>query len=179
MSSKIVYFKTKTLNATPLQFLVLIQLLEGPKYGYEILKNMREDFSNSWKPQTGTIYPALKGMIKKGQIEKIREGDKDLYRLSRQSESYLKEVEDYVLEYVLMTNQFIESIIKRIPGNYATGIFDTLLKTGSLEIIPEDTFVKEVDRLTSKNQTKKVLDLRKKILLNKLSIIEKKLGEII
>ena len=178
MSSKIVYFKTETLNATPLQFLVMIQLLEGPKYGYEILKNIRQDFSDSWKPQTGTIYPALKGMIRKGQIEKIKENDKDLYHLSGQSETYLKEVETYVIEFMSMTNQFIESIIKRIPGNYATGIFDNLLKTGSLEIIPEDTFVKELDRLTTKNQTKEVLELRKTILLNKLSIIEKKLTEI-
>jgi len=177
VSSKIVYFKTKTLNATPLQFLVLIQLLEGPKYGYEILKNIREDFSDSWKPQTGTIYPALKGMIRKGQIEKITEGDKELYRLSSQSETYLKEVETYVIEFIFMTKQFIGSIIKRISGNYTAGIFDNLLTTGSLEIIPEDTFVKEVERLTSKNQTTKVLKLRKKILLNKLSIIEKKMAE--
>jgi DNA-binding PadR family transcriptional regulator len=178
MSSKIVYFKTETLNATPLQFLVLIQLLKGPKYGYEILKNIREDFSGSWRPQTGTIYPALKGMIRRGQIEKIKEDDKELYRLSDQSEIYLKEVETYVIEFIFMTNQFIESIIKRIPSNYAIGLFDNLLKTGSLEIVPENTFVKELDRLTSKNQTKKVLELRKKILLNKLSIIEKKLTEI-
>ncbi len=178
MSKKIVFFKTETLNATPLQFLVLIQLLEGPKYGYEILQNLREDFSDSWKPQTGTIYPALKGMIKKGQIEKIKEDDKELYQLSGQSETYLKEVETYVIEFMFMTNQFIESIIKRIPGNYAKGIFDNLLKTGSLEIIPEDTFVQEIDRLTSGNQTKEVLVLRKKILLGKLSIIENKLKEI-
>jgi len=173
-----VYFKTETMNATPLQFLILLQLLGGPKYGYEILKNLKEDFSDSWEPQTGTIYPALKGMIRKGQIEKIKENDKYLYKLSSQSEIYLKEIESYVIEYIYMIKQFFKSIIKRIPSDYATSLFDNILETTSLEIIPEDTFVKELDRLNNKNQTKKTLILRKKTLLNKLSIIEEKLKDL-
>jgi len=178
LSSKIVYFKTELMNATPLQFLILLQLLEGPKYGYEILKNLKEDFLDSWTPKTGTIYPALKGMIKKGQIEKIKKDDRTLYRLSKQSEIYLLDIERYVNEYVYMINQFFTSIIKRIPSNYAEDLFDNLLETTSLEIVPEDTFIKELDRLNNKDHIKKILVLRKKTLLNKLSLIEEKLKEL-
>jgi len=178
LSSKIVYFKTESMNATPLQFLILLQLLEGPKYGYEILKNLKEDFLDLWAPQTGTIYPALKGMIKKGQIEKIKKDDRTLYRLSKKSEIYLLDIEKYVNEYICMINHFFNSIIKRIPSNYAEGLFNNLLETTSLEIMPEDTFIKELDKLNNKDHIKKILVLRKKTLLNKLSIIEEKLKEL-
>lgn len=176
MSSKVIYFKTETLNVTPLQFLVMIQLWEGSKYGYEILKNLQEDFSDSWSPQTGTIYPALKGMMRKGLIRKIKNKDKYTYCLSGRSEKYLKEVEEYITDFLLITNQFIESIIKRIPTSYAQGIFKNIIKTGKLEIIPEHTLVKELNRLTNREQIKEVLLLRKKILLNKISIIEEELS---
>lgn len=177
MSSKVIYFKTETLNVTPLQFLIMIQLMEGPKYGYEILKNLKEDFSESWSPQTGTIYPALRGMIRKGLIEKIKTKEKYVYHLSEQSEKHLKKAEAYIKEYLRIANQFIESILKRIPKSHAQIIFNNIIKTGNLEIIPEHIFLKELNRLTEPKQSINILHLRKKTLLKKIAIIEEELSD--
>ena len=51
---------------SPIQLLLLVQMKHGPKYGYEMLTNIREEFNGVWEPQTGTIYPALKNLESKG-----------------------------------------------------------------------------------------------------------------
>ncbi len=38
---------------------LLLLLSEKPMYGYEIIRELERRFSGYWKPQTGTIYPAL------------------------------------------------------------------------------------------------------------------------
>ncbi len=38
---------------------LLLLLSEKPMYGYEIIRELEKRFSGYWKPQTGTIYPAL------------------------------------------------------------------------------------------------------------------------
>jgi len=38
---------------------LLLLLSERPMYGYEIIRELEKRFSGYWKPQTGTIYPAL------------------------------------------------------------------------------------------------------------------------
>ena len=150
------------MKVTPLQFIVMIQLIDGPKYGYEILKNIREDFSDSWSPQTGTIYPALKSMIKKGLIEKKEVNERIFYFISKTNENNLNDVENYVAEFLAMANKFIESVLKRIPSSFAHRIFDTILKTETMELIPEYVFVNESNRITKIEQRKEILLMRKK-----------------
>ena len=38
---------------------LLLLLSEKPMYGYEIIRELEKRFAGYWKPQTGTIYPAL------------------------------------------------------------------------------------------------------------------------
>ena len=55
-------------KVSPIQIMIMVQLLETPKYGYDILTNLRDDFEGVWEPKTGTVYPALKTLEKKGLI---------------------------------------------------------------------------------------------------------------
>ena len=167
---------TQTMKVTPLQFHIMVQLLEGQKYGYEILKNIKNDFKGSWKPQTGTIYPALKGMIKKEFIEKKKIDNKNFYMLTIKSESYLNEIEKYISEFIYMSNQFIESIINRIPPRYASKLFNNILISGNMDIIPEYALINKLNKISEPEKRRELLLLRKNILLNKLSLIEEKLS---
>ncbi|HHL41574.1 MAG TPA: PadR family transcriptional regulator [Candidatus Bathyarchaeota archaeon] len=178
MSKKIVYFKNKILNATPLQFLVLVQLLDGPKYGYEILKNLKEDFKDSWAPQTGTIYPALKGMIKKDMINRIENDGNPVYALTSSSIEELKEIGEYVLDIIEMTNRFLMSIINRIPSEYSNELLKKLNQSDKIEIIPEETYINQIDRLVEKDQIKQLLLTRKTTLLDKIKVIDEKIEEL-
>lgn len=64
---------------SPLQVLILIQLDESPKYGYEMLKSIKEEFEGTWELKTGTLYPALKSLEKKGYVETESRDDTDYY----------------------------------------------------------------------------------------------------
>jgi len=164
------------LKTTPMQILIMIQLMEGPKYGYEILKNLQEDFQETWSPQTGTIYPALKSMMKKGLITQEINGQ-IFYHLSEKGNMIIQELEDYIVEILLFSKEFIESILKRIPSKAASQMLDKLITTGITDLIPEETLVRELNRYVGPCQRKTVLNIRKKGLLEKILLIEKSLSK--
>ena len=68
MSKQIKLFLPTPAKLTPIQLLIMIQLLGFPKYGYEILTDLRSGFKGSWEPKTGTIYPALQSLEKRKLI---------------------------------------------------------------------------------------------------------------
>ncbi len=47
---------------------LLLLLSEKPMYGYEIIRELEKRFSGYWKPQTGTIYPALEKLEMNGLV---------------------------------------------------------------------------------------------------------------
>ena len=47
---------------------LLLLLSERPMYGYEIIRELEKRFSGYWKPKTGTIYPALEKVERKGFV---------------------------------------------------------------------------------------------------------------
>lgn len=51
--------KQKGMKVGAVSLWLLLLLAERPMYGYEIIKELEKKFSGYWKPQTGTIYPAL------------------------------------------------------------------------------------------------------------------------
>ena len=67
------------MDVSPLQVLLLIQLDGGPRYGYEVLKSLKEEFEGIWEPKTGTVYPALKSLERKGYVETLEKEGSDFY----------------------------------------------------------------------------------------------------
>ena len=65
---------------------ILALLSKGEKSGYEIMKEIERITGGEWKPTTGTLYPALKGLERKGLIRKSRVGKrgKILYTLTKE-----------------------------------------------------------------------------------------------
>ena len=119
---------------SPLQVLMLIQLDEGPKYGYEMLKKIKDEFEGTWEPKTGTIYPALKSLEKKGYIKTETRDETDYYIITNEG----KQLFDLML---LHLEGSIDFSIK-----YITVVFNWLScdrKQSALELM---------DKLTQKEQ---------------------------
>jgi PadR family transcriptional regulator PadR len=51
--------RNKGMRAGAVSLWLLLLLSERPMYGYELIRELEKRFSGYWKPQTGTIYPAL------------------------------------------------------------------------------------------------------------------------
>ncbi|MFC7082250.1 helix-turn-helix transcriptional regulator [Halorussus caseinilyticus] len=56
-------------------YLVLELLDEKPRYGYEILKEIRSISGGHWEPSYGSVYPILYKFEEKGWAERIERAD--------------------------------------------------------------------------------------------------------
>lgn len=76
---------------SPMQFVLMVTLRKGRSHGYQILKDLREHFEGVWEPKTGAIYPALKRLQEHGLLSSKMVDDKELYELSEEGSSWLRE----------------------------------------------------------------------------------------
>ena len=58
---------------SPVEFLIMVMIKEKPRYGYEIINNLREKFRGFWEIKAGVIYPALSRLENRGLIRGTRE----------------------------------------------------------------------------------------------------------
>jgi len=56
-------------------YLALELLAEKPRYGYEILTEIREISGGHWEPSYGSVYPILYKFEEEGWIERIERAD--------------------------------------------------------------------------------------------------------
>jgi len=99
---------------SPLQFLLLIQLEMSPKYGYEMLKSIKEAFEGVWEPKTGTIYPALKSLERRGLIEPLARDGVDFYQITEKGRSFLEQIGSHQENSSKFSARFITVLIKWI-----------------------------------------------------------------
>ena len=97
---------------SPLQVLLLIQLDSGPKYGYEMLKNIQEEFQKIWEPKTGSIYPALKSLEKKGLVTTNEMDGTDFYEITENGLMLFDSMEKFVGKSVEFSTQYMTVIFK-------------------------------------------------------------------
>ncbi|KYK38804.1 MAG: hypothetical protein AYK18_06190 [Theionarchaea archaeon DG-70] len=85
--------------------LILMLLAQKEMYGYELMKSLGEFTSGIYEPKSGTLYPALKRLEKRGLIS-----------------SRMREVEGNTLKYYRITDkgkkrlERMWTIISRIQG---------------------------------------------------------------
>ncbi|GAB47054.1 PadR family transcriptional regulator [Mobilicoccus pelagius] len=61
---------------------LLALLREGPRHGYDVIRDLEHRFSGLYSPSAGTVYPRLAKLEEEGLIERTDEGRKALYRLT-------------------------------------------------------------------------------------------------
>lgn len=63
--------------------LFLLGLLDqGPRHGYDIMRDLEQRFSGLYSPSAGTVYPRLAKLEEEGLVERTDEGRKASYRLT-------------------------------------------------------------------------------------------------
>ncbi|MFB6197317.1 MAG: PadR family transcriptional regulator [Halobacteriaceae archaeon] len=75
-------------------YLVLELLDEKPRYGYEILKEIKSISGGHWEPSYGSVYPILYKFEEKGitrRIEREDEPDRKYFELTSEGEDRLAE----------------------------------------------------------------------------------------
>jgi len=175
MSKQIKLFLPTPAKLTPIQLLIMIQLLEAPKYGYEILSNLRNGFKGSWEPKTGTIYPALKALEKKAFITSHLQDDKTHYSLTKQGRAMIDHMSNYVAEYLMFNTKFIESTVASLPADFTQEVFSKIHNSGIDEIIPEEPILDAISRLSSTPLKLAFLQQRQRILKRKMKLVERHL----
>ncbi len=161
-----------------MQLLIFMQLLEGPKYGYEILTNLREDFEGIWLPKTGTVYPALKTLVKKGLISEEAVEDTTYYNLTKDGLHLLQDPRDLVKEYVLFNYQFMKIAAERLPSEFMQSLLQGLYELGIDDINPETAILEAIEEIPDKDVQKQLLTNRKRVLLDKLKLVRQQLTKI-
>ncbi len=175
VSKQIKLFLPTPAKLTPIQLLILIQLLEGPKYGYEVLRKLRNGFKGSWSPKTGTMYPALQALEKKKFVAKSILDEKTHYSLTEMGKSTLDDISNYVAEYLMFNSRFIESTVASLPPDFTQEVFSKIHEFGTDEILPEATILNAISRLPSDPIKRAFLEHRKTILMRKLKLVKKHL----
>ncbi len=163
---------------TPIQALILIQLLESSKYGYEILRNLRDAFRGSWEPKTGTIYPSLQALEKKGYISKIEKNETTYYSLTEQGKEKLREMSDYIAYFLLFNSRFIESTVANMPPSFTQEVFMKIHLAGIDEMIPEAPILDAIRELDDNDVKRVFLERRKKILERKIRQVKNVLKDL-
>ena len=95
------------------QLCILALLREGKKYGFQIIKELRERSNGYFDLKEGTLYPALHRLEKRGYLtsEWVTEGDRPprkYYTLTKQGRKVLKSASSEWLKMVKSVKNVLE-----------------------------------------------------------------------
>lgn len=65
---------------------------DGPTYGYSIAQRVRERTEGAWNPGPGTVYPALRTLVRRGLASTQRSGRRRLYRITPRGRQVLRNI---------------------------------------------------------------------------------------
>jgi DNA-binding PadR family transcriptional regulator len=69
---------------------VLYLLAEGPKHGYQLIKELQDRSGGLYRASTGTVYPTLQELDDEGLISSQREEGKRVYQITDAGREELK-----------------------------------------------------------------------------------------
>jgi len=118
---------------SPLQILLLTQLEEGSKYGYEMLKQLKDEFEGTWTPKTGTVYPALKSLQKKGFVDTLDKDGTDFYHITEDGKAIFELMESHVLESVDFSVKYVSVIFNWLSTERKQGAIELMNKLAQKE----------------------------------------------
>ncbi|MGG5171687.1 PadR family transcriptional regulator [Pseudarthrobacter sp. J1738] len=101
-----------------LRLYLLVLLEEGPKHGYELIKELSERFGGSYKPSAGTIYPRLSKLQEEGLVATETEGRRTRYSVT---EAGLTEIQNRRAE-IEGVEEGIAASMRRLADDLRTDI---------------------------------------------------------
>lgn len=73
------------------QLAILHLLEEGPKHGYQLMKELESRSNGFYTASAGTVYPALQELMEQGMIILLLESEKKIYSLDSIGKAWLEE----------------------------------------------------------------------------------------
>ena len=158
---------------SPLQMLLLLQLDGGPKYGYEMLVTLKEEFEGTWEPKTGTVYPALKSLEKKGFIATETRDEIEYYKITKQGTQLFDLMQNHLEGSIDFSIKYISVVVKWLTYERKQGAIELLDKLTSKEQFMTNqllgTFTDNIDT----DIKEKILTQIKENTLSRLDMIDK------
>jgi DNA-binding PadR family transcriptional regulator len=155
---------------SPLQFLMLMQLSEESKYGYEMLKALREEFKGIWDLKTGSFYPALRSLESRSFVKTELRDKTEFYSLTEKGTTLLNSLGGRMEKEHNVTNRYFKTMIKWMPLRLKRRIIERIEFMSSL---PIDIY-EDLPKLLNGIPTEK----KKEFLENLLAFIRNNLAEV-
>ena len=73
------------------QLAILHLLEEGPKHGYQLMKELESRSGGFYSASAGTVYPALQELLEREMIALVLESEKKIYSLASMGKARLEE----------------------------------------------------------------------------------------
>jgi len=155
---------------SPLQFLVIMQLSEEPKYGYEMLKVLRDEFDGLWDLKTGTFYPALKSLESRGFVETELRDQTEFYSLTEKGTTLLESLGGRIETEYKVTDKYFKTMMKWMPLSVKRRLIEMI---GFMASNPIDIYG-DLPKLLKGVPTEK----KKEVLENLLVLIRRNLSQV-
>jgi DNA-binding PadR family transcriptional regulator len=156
---------------SPLQVLILIQLDESPKYGYEMLKSIKEEFEGTWELKTGTLYPALKSLEKKGYVETETRNKTDYYIITEEGMQLFDLILRHIEDSIDFSIKYISTVFKWMTYERKQSSLELIEKLANKEHCMSQTLLKEFTQNIDIDLREPILIQIKNITQNRLKII--------
>lgn len=165
-------------RVSALQFLMLLQLKEGPKYGYEMLKALRDQFMGVWEPKTGTIYPALRGLEARGFLKTEDREGKDFYSLMEKGDALLRRIGERLERDLKFADRYYDFVTKRMPRPMKDKVVEMMRMLADEDVWPPIFIERFLDETMDRAMKLDVLGSIRKLLGKRLKVVDKMIEEL-
>lgn len=144
-----------------LRLVILMLLTKKPMHGYEIIKEIEAKTLGFWKPTPGGLYPLLKRMEKKGEIQskwlKINKRKRKIYQITVNGEKRLRNA--------LKKQKMITETLNKLFMEFLINILEVKppLKLKQLQLFQNVFSLENLKPKTIKEKRKILLNLKVKI----------------
>jgi len=165
-------------QVSPVEFLILLTLLEKPKHGYEIIKELEEKFEGVWLPKSGTLYPSLSRLEEKGYVKGVFKGNRKIYMLTSKGSEIIREIAknfdreaEFLDKFIQIANysfleEFTSKHVKKIIEKTLTKAFKTL-----------DIAIEKIRLLDINDRLKKLYNV-KQMLEDRIREVDKSINDV-
>lgn len=145
---------------SPIHMMILMSVRKEKKYGYEIIKDLRELVGDVWEPQTGVIYPAIKKLAEMGLLNSEYVEDKEHYFLSEDGIEWIRHALPMMNSIASFTIRFSTKIIEVCEEMgleaYELPDISTMSKDDRLKMLMETRSMMERDLIRINEMIEKI-----------------------
>ena len=156
-----------------LQLLLLLHINQYESYGYDILKTLKAEFNGLWEPKSGTLYPALRSLVKRGLILAHKDSKQEYYRLTDKGKRLLDELgARFELEQKI-GDRYFRTIVKWMPATLRVRILGVLrdLSEDNVDVFPP--LHQFFDKTSDREMRYEILECMKVALTARLGIVQR------